>query len=224
MAQNYDYGNIEGRREEKHKLKKWWDRLLLVVYLTISWALLFFFFINPEIDENPYKDVNLLNFVVIDWGNLTHNSLNAPLYFLVGGLTLFFFLAMFSFDGKMEIEDKIMELHSKKKKIPLSLKLKKKLVELIDPVVYYALYPMSAILIPIDGSSKIQKKKFYMQYGWLGNLEKMYFKRVVKRIDGYERVDQLSDFKDYPLLFSKEKSLSKAKIILRTVLKSRKDT
>jgi len=208
--QNQEFGNIEGRRAEKHKLKKWANRVALFVYIIMSWFLLVFFFLSEEAQHG--KKPEYLDFIVIDHSAISESTMNVPLYYTVGGFVLFFLVFIFGTKSKAEYEDIIASYYNKKRKVPFGIRMRYKLASKLDNFVYLVMYPLSMFLLVIDSKSKKNRETFYIRYGWMSHLEYSFFKRVIVLKDGYSRVKKLKLFEKYPLLFSKTKSYEEALI------------
>ena len=207
MGQPSDFGNIESRREEKNHLKKWWRRLNVFFFLTASATILMFGFMSDKAQKENVE-INYLDFLVIDHNNLSDLSINAGRYYLVGAFLLLYIFALFGGKSKLEYEE---ELTFKIKKNPsLIFKIKYKAISIFDKVIYYVMLPFSYTTLGIDSDSKYLRNKFFMRYGWMSHLERTFFKQTFSLIDGYARSKELSDFKNFPLLFSDEKKIDKA--------------
>jgi len=207
MSQPSDFGNIESRREEKNNLKKWWKRLNVFFFITASATVLMFGFMSDKAEEK-YYEINYLDFVVLDHANLSDLSINAQRYYIVGAFVLFFIFSLFGAKSKLEYEE---ELNFKIKKSPsMIFKIKYKLISLFDNALYMAMLPFSYGTLGIDSDSDYLKKKFFMRYGWMSHLERSFFKQTFSLIDGYARKKELSDFKNFPLLFSRHTKMEDA--------------
>ena len=177
-GQNSDFGNIESRREEKYRLKKIWRRVNLLLFFVLSWATIYFMFMSDEASSGR-KKINLLDFVVVDFTNISESSLNIPLYYGVGFLLMFTLWGVFAGKSKMEMLEEAEELASRGKKPGFMHAIRFKTISILDKGTYILFYPLSFFIIPIDSSSTQMKEKFYIRYGWLGHLEKTFFKKIM---------------------------------------------
>lgn len=209
---NYDseFGNIEKRKRDKRKLKKIWKYAEYAAALTFGWAFIYFFMLNEKNIDTAGFEFKVLDFLVIDYTNLKDLVIDIPVYFSISVPLFFLLWSLLLASSKSELLDELARLNSQKSKIPWGLKQKINVASMLDPVIYYFMYPISYLVIATDSGSAENRKKYFMRHGWLSHLEKNFFKQTVHLIDGYQRSSRLNIFKDYPALFSDEQNAERA--------------
>lgn len=204
-----DYGQIEQRKEEKYRLKKWWRNLYYAAYIITAWFIVGLLMDNEAIHSSQ---VDVTDYFLISYGKgIENSSVNLYAYYITASTILFLFFGVFMAEGKDEILDRMYGLDAETKKVGILLKVKYKLVCYLDKFFYYLFLPISYMVLPLDTTSPAVRKKFFIRYGWLSHLKFNYFRKTIEQVDGYERAESIKLFENYPLLFSAHPTLDAAK-------------
>jgi len=205
--QNSEYGQLNSRREERHDLKKWHSRLFYIIYAAIS-----YFMIDSVFFRHGHGDRSAF-FIHYDSDMFTgSDNFRMVLYFAIALFFLFIVWSLFFAKSKDEIEDGIFEKVTKKHPIKATDTISLKISTYLDMFVYYLFYPISHLILGIEAEKAADRRIFFLRHGYLSHLKMNFFQRTIRQVDGYERVDTIEIFKDYPVLFCSEHNTNKAKL------------
>jgi len=194
-----DYGNIELRRREQKNILKWQFRLKLIVSFILALMIVGFFF-------GETKDVLSPSYFFVNWGDIYSNEkFNTVNYILSSVLMLAILYLVIMFPSKKGLIRKMELIGRRRKNIPFSYKMKFFAIKILDPFVFYLLYPISYFVFNNGDYSKKFADRFYFRVGWFEHIEYSFFKESSVKVDGYKRAKELDILSNYSEFFSRKK-------------------
>lgn len=197
MGQRDDeYHRLEGKKEGKLKIKREWNYAMFFAYSMASFMILYA--MTPE-----GKDVTIDMFI----GNPGAGNQNfnySLFYFIAGALSFLIWGILMPDSYEQQLRAYQLKAMRRKKQLTGYEQLKLKMFFYFDALIFWIMYPISALLFNAT-ANKEERKALYFRFGWVGHIEKTFFKQIVEKEDGYERADKLRLLANYPEILSGKK-------------------